>query len=1474
MSATRDEFKAALFAQESSSGKADTSKPNYAGAYGPMQIIAPTFDALKNKGIIPNSWDINDPKQSQEAGNRLADYLYDKYGGNTDKAGAAFYAGEKAVRPDGSIANFKDKKNPNAPDVLGYIAALNKRLGGTPESVDLPAVDPASGEEPIHRANVLDSWTEGMPDRRLAARVPKEIADRAVAPIQGSVPITGAGVQPLAEALKVQQDADVADREKKAATPALSVLGAAFRQNTFTGAVVIAQAMKQYEEENKPTPGYKIDPKDLAGYTEDEQDYLSEAGSSDQLNRRKFDVQERRDDLAMVSSHGTGAGIFASIFAGAPEGALVGLGAAKAFKLAQIGSSTYAAEGQLGKALASSYAENAVGNVALTAAQQQFDPYVSSSDYAMGFGFAALGTALHGISLKSEWKAGNLYRDATRIQDEAAVRIKAVQDEAIRNLGPEASQDQLIAEAQRIEANNVRDGLNSIQSSPTPEAQVMKTPDDAHRIDVPTEPPEPLPPKNDKPFRERLDDALKEFGINVERGDRSEFHGFATTGSAMRKIILKDLPEDEFMKMHGNSSDDVLAHEFGHAITENIQASGPTNYLFKGPQGKALKAEMLNMSQEFRPGAWELQPQHTNKQGELLADASAMWIKHPDRRAEWPLFNDLLTKQADTKPLVEHFGWLDPDMHPAAAVKAEIANDPTAKATGISLVPLETSTQQAEAKALIDIYQRATGEEAPKVDATRLSTMMNTAVFKGAQSTANTLLRSVNPVARWISAKLLENPSGAAGRNATAAIHKQMKYQGYLGNVLNEVQNEYTKYRNRVGGSAAGDVFNGRNWGQFNRLVAEEMESRLPGRAKIQSPDSVKNAADSLEKAYERMRKDQVENKTVGFASLPESSTGYMPHRMSPEKIRSATLGQLDALHSALADQFIQIEGFDHTFSDKLASSYIDRIQRRGLGGFSAPTGIHQVGAADIVEDALTAMGMNPVQVRSMMERYMAGGPGHTKRRLQMDLSADHSTENGSFKLMDLFETDQFKLLRAQANRVSGEVALAQHGVMGKSGLNLLRRAMEFGADGQRLMKDDPAIHAFDQVAAEFLGDSFGTQSKFVDRVMQANSVARLGGMGFTQFGENINGLFHVGALRTLDSISSMGRLRGEILALVRGEKVNNPILDSLEHFAGNGSEFGTEAYKTVFPFDNQSLEYHTYGKDTINALDRLLRGGQHLQGKLSMWRAIHSTQQRGFAEQIVRKSAQYLKDGTNDVALRDMGITDELMAKLKGDLPNIAQFDGASKLTNFDITKASDAKAAEEYVQAIHRGVSQIIQGSFIGERGAWAHDPIMRIMTQFRTFSLTSVEKQWARQRGNVGSAKAIGMMVGSMSIAGPIYMLRTYLASIGRPDQADYLEKQLSAFQIARASLNYIALSGMAGDFMDATTALTGTGQMTGGRSGATSDFVGNMVAPSLGTANDVWKALQNSKDGTDPHDLLKAAPFSRLPWLIPAVNALGN
>jgi hypothetical protein len=130
-------LKQGIFSQESSSGKADTSKPNYAGAMGPMQIKQGTFDDLKKDGLIPKDYDIANPQHNKIAGEKLIDKYAKDYKNDPDKIAAAYYGGPGAINKDGSInLDWRDKLNPNAPTVGQYIQQVKEKSGLTSASSD------------------------------------------------------------------------------------------------------------------------------------------------------------------------------------------------------------------------------------------------------------------------------------------------------------------------------------------------------------------------------------------------------------------------------------------------------------------------------------------------------------------------------------------------------------------------------------------------------------------------------------------------------------------------------------------------------------------------------------------------------------------------------------------------------------------------------------------------------------------------------------------------------------------------------------------------------------------------------------------------------------------------------------------------------------------------------------------------------------------------------------------------------------------------------------------------------------------------------------------------------------------------------------------------------------------------------------------------------------------------------------------
>lgn len=969
------------------------------------------------------------------------------------------------------------------------------------------------------------------------------------------------------------------------------------------------------------------------------------------------------------------------------------------------------------------------------------------------------------------------------------------------------------------------------------------------------------------------------FNRGVEKATKEELAGIKRAFNAFRTEAASASPDGNVaraMRFSTTNIDQRADKEFTTKLTTKYQldfdeyaAEQFVKYTEKNMEALGLAAKTVKMLKEAIDRVLRLFKAAKRETIDVDQDFEAFFESLLDGKAKTVDGGDMVS----TGPLAQMATPSTPAQ--VAASVSKIQTDPDMIRFGMSTLPVATDLDRANVKQMLELHKKAEvwAVDNPKDEAymARVQNLADNNVFNVA-SIGLIMLKSDSPVVRMIASELLEDASGVLkGRRDTAAITKYITERSIMGNAINDVQGAFTFWKK--GKQDAGlwdDMIGGKQWDAFNREVASEIEARRQANGPVSTDANIKAAADSLEAAYTRAANLQRKAKVLGWASFPESSVGYMPHKMSPKAVMALTNDQQQVLHSALTDQFITIEGWDASFADELASKYMKRVRDRAAGDYGTVIGGNNQGAVDIVHDALKSMNLSSQEIKAHMEKYTKGAANFTKSRIELDLNRVYDTPSGPFKLLDIFETNQIELLRSQAGRASGDIALAKHGVYGRPGLQLLRDAMRYGEDGKKASISD--LESFDQLAAEFMNDPFGTHTgKFMERAMAANTLVRLGGIVFNQMAETINGIFHVGAARTAASVASIPRLHAEIKDLAAGKHVDNPIISSVELVGG--AEFGTDTYKFVMPFDSPDHAYPAYGKDTLTVVDRLLRGGNHLQAKLSGWRYIHSAQQRGMAEQVVHKMMRYVRDGNEDKALRDFGVTEEVQAFLKDNLSKIATFDG-DRLVRFEADKLPDGELRDQVIQSVWRGTQQIIQGTFIGEKGKWAHDGLLKALTQFRGFGLISMEKQWGRQRNLHGSYAAFGMAIGAMSLAAPIYMARVYASSIGRPDQQEYIDRQLTPQNVARATLNYIAMSGMAGDFIDLTTAVMpdavkeATGFNPMGSTGKEADMVGNYILPSASLANDAFKWLQSP---FDLQDAAKIIPGSRLPFMVPLMNA---
>jgi hypothetical protein len=748
-------------------------------------------------------------------------------------------------------------------------------------------------------------------------------------------------------------------------------------------------------------------------------------------------------------------------------------------------------------------------------------------------------------------------------------------------------------------------------------------------------------------------------------------------------------------------------------------------------------------------------------------------------------------------------------------------------------------------------------QQAPTFDEARLHTLSKL-MPNALQSTAMILARSKHPGMRWIAGHLLEQPTQAAGPRSTAAVEHAIREREYNAPIT-QYQDLYVAWRNQNGGSTLKDIFTkAQHWTEFNRAVSDARRARAMGMRNVEHP-TIREAADIMDGAYDRLRNDQRTSKTLGSENLPDSSIGYFTRAIdarwllaNPTK-REPIRAEIER---QLYDSWREFSN-GNKFAKETASRYIDRAIREAHGGGMVPTNIHDPHAAAGLRDAL-AQGTNlsPEDITKYIDRISRGGAKHTKSRLDLDTTGTLKDSNGAdFNLADAFVNDQVALYRSQARRVNGEVTLTRRGIQGRKGFAQLRDLITLRSEAGKEASASE-LRALDQVIAEFTGQSFGSSNRALDNVRVLTTVSKLGQMVVPQLAETANLATTLGVQSALRFSKELPRLISEVR---KGKK--NPILDSLEI---PGGRIGEE-HSAIMPWqDLDNIELA--GRDAPDMLSRALRAGSNAQALATGFRYLHAAQVRGASEQILHKTLRFVRTGENSAALRSMGFNEELSAALKADLKNFAKFDADGNLVALDIKQATDPQAMLALQQLTERGAKQIIQGTFIGERGAYVHDSFLKILTQFRSFSIVSMDKQLSRVRADQGTAKAMGLLLGQMSFAVPIHLARVQLnaSTMEAKRREEYLKTQLAPDMLARSTLNYSSLGGLAGDIVDAGAALGGL-EMSGVRSGQSS-FSGNI--PAIGYADGLVRGITNK----DFSALVKSLPGGNTVYLTPLANGL--
>lgn len=751
------------------------------------------------------------------------------------------------------------------------------------------------------------------------------------------------------------------------------------------------------------------------------------------------------------------------------------------------------------------------------------------------------------------------------------------------------------------------------------------------------------------------------------------------------------------------------------------------------------------------------------------------------------------------------------------------------------------------------------------------------------------LAKSNNPVAQWVSGNLMESAAGTSARVRTASIIKTQ-----LENISREQWGEYNSirelYRHETGGSAINEALRAESSAKFDALVAAEVNRRRWNPPSTDAAagvhERVAQAADALERAYQQQLNWQKAAKTLGWQHLPDSARGYMPQRVNVQRIMSLSPEERNAFAQTIAQQLVaNNHDIDAALAQTLANEYVQHGVQRAAGAVERPTNLISDDLSDQVEEAITRLGVNGnAAAQRLVDKYQRGGASYTRKRYEFDMDAPVRQANGvERRLGDYFVTDQNSLFQRYMARNSGEVALAQYGVYGQSGIAALRNAMVQAYDQAGVKNYAHELQAFDNFMADMMGQPVNGQGATKGAVVaqtfrQLASMNLLGGMGFTQAAEMANLAVHLGADQILRSVPIIRQLFRD----VRLNNTNN-IFDQIELIGGKNQA----AELWYFPFETSQDDLRMYGYETPGLFRRAMANSSRWFNVVNGHRAVHGWQMRVATEQIASKVLRAANGNAKLTKLAaEMGFDPAFMARLKADLPNIAEFEG-KWVKNLDLGKTQDPQMVAQLIQGVQRGAKQIIQGSFRGEQFKAQTTWLGQLLTQFRSFSFLAMEKQWARVAGTVGIPAATAYMLGQMMAALPIHLARVHLNAMGMDDQKrkQYIADSTTPAALTLATMNYAGLTGLLGDSVN--TAFSAYASLSGkdlrrdqvlGRGGQTGEWSVGSFVPAVAYGDSV---LRNAQGVIQKPSFQNAAKFGRsvlpggnIPFFAFAMNHLSQ
>lgn len=737
---------------------------------------------------------------------------------------------------------------------------------------------------------------------------------------------------------------------------------------------------------------------------------------------------------------------------------------------------------------------------------------------------------------------------------------------------------------------------------------------------------------------------------------------------------------------------------------------------------------------------------------------------------------------------------------------------------------------------------------------------------KKVYSASTALMNSNDYAIRGFAWHLFDSPQGGSQNSATVAARVrnwQNMIRSAKKNRINEGMDEWAR---EIGVPEWKVPMTPALFTDFHKKVIQEVKN--PGT--YDSPSIIKAAEgvrDQLKKAGQ-IRKDAGE---AGFENI-DLDKNYFPTILAENNIKSALVNPKygpqkvkDLISLSYQQGHFKLK---KDVADTLADSYIERVRNHSLTMRDYVSTSVQSKDMEKIADSLRKAGVSDDVISEMLDTSLEKEiKQHMSDRAKKSLYPDVNAELGGLRMIDLIDSDVPKLLESYTRASAGGAAFAKLGFKTKQQvmkfIEFLEKTSRNNGRDERVIRreiqtlKDGVELAYGRTLNE---DAHKPLVQWLSRLRDLTGLLRLQFVGVASIPESARLTVNRGLNTVLRECKDLGAISGSKAFRESGKfsgKFNRPDLDEIEEVMGYIGEDHV-LYDKGLRYD--AFEDSEFGSRFGAAMDKMLAQGRRVAEIASGFRLV-----QGSLEKLSVRSLAYqikkwaLSDAGSIKGLRESEIKragwyeDNFLDQLKewmNDNPKTELYKGRQiDLFNFG---EMPAEMQERLQIGMHRIVASDIQRPLLGETPMYMHRWLGQTLTQFRGFSILSLEKQLLH---DVRHDRIAGSLIALHSIAFSYMALGIQVLhnSIGREDKDDYVKNQMSGRNLSVGLFNrmgQVASAGIALDFLATLgmlpSELSAAPAHPGGR------VLSGSSVPVFGVAGDSFDALRTVMDAAFGRD----------------------